>query len=248
MGLVTLLKRRIVGKGIWPSATTVPAGIKELDVREAYRLWAPTYAAETATSFLDEKLAREMLRGLPQTCLLDAGCGIGRRIKDIPTAVGIDLSPEMLAEGDARNVVAGDIREMPFESNRFDMVWCRLVLGHLPDPLRAYREISRVCMPGGFAFVTDFHSDAVAAGHQRTLTDGAGVVHGIEHYMHTNHIQLATEAGLDLIESSDGAVSPSIRDFYRRGIGLKAYKRDIDLKLVVAFLFRKPDARGTSLQ
>jgi malonyl-CoA O-methyltransferase len=247
VGLVTLLKRRIWEKGIWPFPVDVPPVIEDLNVCDAYRAWAPTYAAETATSFLDEELAQEMLGGLPQTRLLDAGCGIGRRIQDIPTAVGIDLSPEMLAQGDARNVVAGDIRKMPFKSNRFDMVWCRLVLGHLSDPLLAYREIFRVCMPGGYVFVTDFHPDAVAAGHRRTLTDGAGIVHGIEHYVHINHIQLAAEAGLDLIASRDGLVSPSIRDFYLRGIGLKAYERDIDLKLVAAFLFRKPDARGTAL-
>jgi malonyl-CoA O-methyltransferase len=100
----------------------------ELDVREAYRLWAPTYAVETAISFLDEKLAREMLSGLPRTRLLDAGCGIGRRIADIPGSVGIDLSPDMLAAGAASNVVTGDVRAMPFASDCYDMVWCRLVL------------------------------------------------------------------------------------------------------------------------
>jgi SAM-dependent methyltransferase len=241
MGLATLLKRRLPGKWIWPFATGASV-IEELDVREAYRLWAPTYAAETATSFLDEELAQDMLRGLPQAHLLDAGCGIGRRIQAVPTAVGIDLSPEMLAEGTTHNVVVGDIQEMPFESNRFDMVWCRLVLGHLSDPLRAYREIFRVSMPGGYVFVTDFHPDAIAAGHRRTLTDEVGIVHGIEHYVHINHVELATEAGLELIASRDGVVDSSIRDFYLRGIGLKAYKRDLELKLVAAFLFRKPDA------
>jgi SAM-dependent methyltransferase len=236
----SLLKRTVSEKGIWPFATVAPPVIEELNVREAYRLWAPTYVAETATSFLDEELAGEMLRGLPQTPLLDAGCGVGRRIQNIADAVGIDLSPEMLAAGTARNVIAGNILAMPFEQNRFNMVWCRLVLGHLPDPLRAYREIFRVCMPGGHVFVTDFHPDAAAAGHRRTLTDEAGIVHGIEHYIHTNHIQLATEAGLHLIARRDGVVGPSIRDFYLRGIGLKAYKRDIGLKLVAAFVFRKP--------
>lgn len=247
MGLVTQLKGGISRKGIWQFLTSTPPVIQDLDVREAYRLWAPTYADETATSFLDEELARKMLHGLPQSSLLDAGCGIGRRIQDIPTAVGIDLSPEMLATGAARQVVEGDIREMPFKSNRFDMVWCRLVLGHLSDPLRAYKEISRVCMQGGYAFVTDFHPEAAAAGHRRTLTDKSGTVHGIEHYVHFNHIQLAAEAGLDLIDNRDGVVSPSIRDFYLRGIGMKAYKRDINLKLVAAFLFRKPHAYRASI-
>jgi SAM-dependent methyltransferase len=247
MGFVTQLKRRIGRKNIRRLAVSESTDLDELDVREAYRLWAPTYAVETATSFLDEELAREMLYGLPQGRLLDAGCGIGRRIQNIPDALGIDLSPEMLAVGGAHNVTIGDIRCMPFEAQCFDMVWCRLVLGHLSDPLRAYREISRVCMPGGYVFVSDFHPDAAAAGHRRTLTDEAGKVHSIEHYVHTTHVQRALDAGLHLIASRDGIVGPSIREFYLRGIGMKAYKRDIGLKLVAAFLFRKTEACAVAL-
>jgi SAM-dependent methyltransferase len=219
---------------------THPPALPEISVREAYRLWAPTYAAETATSFLDDELAQQMLHALPQTRLLDAGCGIGRRIRSIPGAVGIDQSPEMLAAGGATNVVAGDIRCMAFASDHFDMVWCRLVLGHLPDPLAALREFARVCTPGGYVFLTDFHPQAASAGHQRTLTDRDGAVHAIEHYVHTNHVELAVQAGLELIEHRDGAVGPSVRSFYIRGIGVKAYKRDLGLKLVTAFLFQKP--------
>ena len=240
----SLLKRMILYKHLSPSLLRRSPVVDELGVREAYRLWASTYAAETVTSSLDEELAKTMLRGLPQTRLLDAGCGVGRRIQNISNAIGIDLSPEMLAAGRARNVVTGDIRATPFESNCFDMVWCRLVLGHLPDPQLAYGEIFRVCRPGGYVFVTDFHADAAAAGHLRTLTDEEGVVHAIEHYVHGDHVQLAAEAGLSFVTRSDGAVGPSVRDFYIRGIGLKAYKRDIGLKLVAAFLFRKPSAEA----
>jgi malonyl-CoA O-methyltransferase len=195
---------------------------------------------ETATSFLDDTLARNMLRDLPQTRLLDAGCGIGRRIVNLPGAIGMDLSPEMLAAGGARNIVTGDVRAIPLESDQFDMVWCRLVLGHLPDPLLAYQEFARVCMPGGYIFITDFHPDAVAAGHRRSFSDKMGVVHDIKHYVHKNHIELALEAGLSLVARSDAAVGPSIRDFYIHGVGLKVYERDLGLKLVAAFLFRCP--------
>lgn len=234
------MKRTLAAIGLWPGWNERRAVLSKLDACEAYRLWAPSYAAaETATSFLDDELAREMLCGLPQTKLLDAGCGIGRRIVNIPGAIGIDASPEMLAAGWASNVMTGDIRAMPFASDSFDMVWCRLVLGHLPDPLRAYREFARVCMPGGYVFVTDFHPDAVAAGHRRTFTDQAGTVHEIEHYVHSNHAHLAEAAGLSLVAHKDGAIGPSIRDFYVRGIGLKAFKKDTGLKLVAAFLFRR---------
>jgi hypothetical protein len=53
-------------------------------------------------------------------------------------------------------------------------------------------------------------------------------------------VELAANAGLSVVSHRDGAVGPSIRDFYVRGIGLKAYKRDTGLKLVAAFLFRRP--------
>ena len=214
--------------------------MSELNAREAYRLWAPTYSAETATSFLDEELAQEMLSGLPHKRLLDAGCGIGRRIANIPGAVGMDLSPDMLAAGAVRDVVMGDVRAMPFASDHFDMAWCRLVLGHLRDPFPAYLELARVCMPGGYVFVTDFHPDAVAAGHRRSFRDQSGTVHEVEHYVHNNHRHLAVKAGLSVVAHCDGAIGPSIRDFYVRAERLNAYKRDKGLKLVSSFLFRRP--------
>jgi malonyl-CoA O-methyltransferase len=238
-GFLNRIKCELGARNLLPHVWKPQAAISKLDAREGYRLWAPTYASETAVSFMEDQLARELLHALPQTRLLDAGCGVGRRIREIPNAVGMDLSPEMLSAGGARNVVVGDVRDMPFASDRFDMVWCRLVLGHLPDPLAAYLELARVCMPGGYIFVTDFHPDAFAAGHRRTFNAQVGTVHEIEHYLHADHIQLARKAGLTLMASREGDVGPSIRDFYASGIGLKAYKRDLGLKLISAFLFRR---------
>lgn len=211
-----------------------------LDVRQAYRLWAPRYSEETLPHYLDDELARAMLQDLPRLHLLDAGCGAGIRIRDIPGAVGIDLSPEMLAAGSLHTVIAGDIREMPFDAGQFDMVWCRLVLGHLRDPSPAYREFHRVCIPGGYVFVTDIHPDAIRAGHRRTFNDQAGVAHEIEHYEHNNHSDMARQAGLKIVMARDGVIGPSLREFYVRGIGRKAYIRDFGLKVVRAYVFQRP--------
>jgi malonyl-CoA O-methyltransferase len=240
-GLEKLLARKSVGKILRKFLRPADIPRNRLDVRQAYRLWAPTYAEGTLPRFLDDELARAMLQGIPQVHLLDAGCGAGGRISHIPGAVGIDLSPEMLAAGSLHNVVVGDIREMPFASCRFDMVWCRLVLGYLRDPFPAYREFRRVCMPGGYVFVTDFHPDAILAGHRRTFTDQAGIVHEIENYGHTNDTEMALQAGLELVATRDGAVGPSARDFYVHGMGRRAYIRDFGLNLVRAYLFRRPE-------
>jgi malonyl-CoA O-methyltransferase len=210
----------------------------QLSVEEAYRLWAPQYATETVTSVLDETLAKRMLDGHTYTRLLDAGCGIGRRIEGIQHAVGLDQSAAMLAAGGARpNCLHGDVRAMPLPDASFDMIWCRLVLGHLPDPGRAYAEFSRVCRPGGLLFVTDFHPEAAQHGHQRTLTDARGMTHTVEHYVHQRHAQLAFEHGFDLLRCEDAAVDASVRSFYQAGIGERAYKRDKGLKLVAGYLF-----------
>jgi malonyl-CoA O-methyltransferase len=238
--LEAVLAREFVGRVLRQFIKPPQVEISQIGVREGYRLWAPNYISETVTSHLDDELANAMLQGLPQSRLLDAGCGVGRRMRNIPGAVGIDLSAEMLAAENAHDVVAGDIRSMPFGSGRFDMVWCRLVLGHLQDPFPAYQEFHRICAPGGHVFVTDFHADGVRAGHRRTFNDNAGVVHVVEHYIHANHVDLASKAGLRVIARHEGVVGPSVRDFYIRGIGRKAYIRDFGLKLVSAFLFERP--------
>src|SRR5580658_9637331 len=105
-GLLSLIKRKVGGRNLKRFFRRPRVAATKVDAREGYRLWAPTYASETAVSFLEDELAQGMLRGLPQTQLLDAGCGVGRRIRDIPGAIGMDLSPEMLAAGGEHNVVA----------------------------------------------------------------------------------------------------------------------------------------------
>jgi ubiquinone/menaquinone biosynthesis C-methylase UbiE len=239
--LEKVLARNSVGRILRKFLRPPDIATQHLEVRKAYSLWASTFSKETLPRYLDDELARAMLSGLPQKHLLDAGCGTGNRIRNVSGAVGIDISSEMLETGRLQNVLVGDVREMPFSSGQFDMIWCRLVLGHLPDPFPAYREFFRVCMPGGHVFVTEFHPDASRAGHSRTFKDHTGVVHRVETYEHTNHIELAMRAGLELVATRDGAVGQSVRDFYVHGIGRRAYIRDFGLIVVRAYLFRRPE-------
>jgi malonyl-CoA O-methyltransferase len=212
-----------------------------LEPREAYRLWAPTYAAETAISFLDDELVHQLLPSREGERLLDAGCGVARRISGFESAIGVDASFEMLAAGQARNVAQADVRALPFASASFDTVWCRLVLGHLGDPRPAYAELARVCCTGGHLFVTDFHEDAVAAGHRRSFRDGDGHVHDVEHHVHgiARHIAIAERAGFSLVAQKDGIVGDSIKSFYVRAGRGAQWEKDRGLAVVAAFLFRK---------
>jgi len=213
-----------------------------LSPQDAYRLWAPSYAEETAITTLDEELIGALSPDCAGRRLLDAGCGTGRRLpSDAAMAAGIDLSPEMLSAGGQAMVAAADVRALPFEKDCFDLIWCRLVLGHLADPELAYRELARVCKVGGHLMVTDFHADAANAGHKRSLRDVNGQVHAIEHYIHNDiaHIAMAEATGWSLIKQCDARVGQSVERFYTAAGRDGAYAKDFGLAVVAAFLFRR---------
>ena len=216
-----------------------------LSAARGYALWAPTYAAETAVSALEASVVNALGVSLADHRVLDVGCGIGRRLPrareaGAALAVGGDLTPDMPAQAtDAPLLAAADVQALPVSDEAFDVVWCRLVLGHLAALRDAYAELARVCSPGGQVIVTDFHAQAAAAGHRRTFRDARRQLHELEHHVHDEsaHRAAAAHAGLTLVESREGLVSEVVRGFYERADRLEAYERQRGLPLVLALLF-----------
>jgi malonyl-CoA O-methyltransferase len=176
--------------------------------------------------------------------LLDAACGNGRRLhgSDARLAIGIDITPEMLPTvPNLEHYAAADVRALPLRTAEFDVVWCRLALGHLPDLPNAYRELARVCRTGATVVVTDFHAAAVAAGHRRTFRDSDGIVHEIVHHVHDvdAHARAAHAAGLGIVTHDDRSIGPPIRDFYERANRMSVYDTQIGLPLVLGIVFSK---------
>jgi malonyl-CoA O-methyltransferase len=147
----------------------------------------------------------------------------------------------MLIAGDHPRVAAADVRALPFFADCFDVIWCRLVLGHISDPLSTYRELARVCRPGGCLFVSDFHADAVAAGHSRSFRDGSGQVYAVEHHVHeaNSHLKAAQEAGFAARDYREGKIGSRVRHLYVRAGRSTQYERDLGLPVVAAFLFER---------
>jgi malonyl-CoA O-methyltransferase len=224
-----------------------------LGVREGYRLWAPTYGPENAVSLLEAALLSEMTPPLAGLRLLDAGCGTGRRLRGCGAAMatGIDLSPEMIEAGRADldrevQLLIGDVRALPFPDAGFDLVWCRLVIGHLSECETAYGELGRITAAGGQVIVTDFHPAAHAAGHRRTFRQG-DTVHEVEHYVHAlaTHREAACAAGLRLASVREAEIGPSVRSFYERAGRIASYDTHCGLAVVLALSFVKDDRCGS---
>lgn len=86
---------------------------------------------------------------------LEVGCGTGlilERVAGVASeAVGIDLSPGMLAKARERQLTVHEApaTKLPFEDGRFDLVYSFKVLAHVPEIETALAEMARVCAPGG---------------------------------------------------------------------------------------------------
>jgi len=95
---------------------------------------------------------------------LDAGTGAGAlAIALAPLVgevVGVDIVPELLAEGRKRapanvELVEADATELPFDRASFDLVGTARTLHHVPRPELVLAELNRVLKPGGTMLVID---------------------------------------------------------------------------------------------
>jgi SAM-dependent methyltransferase len=106
----------------------------------------------------------------PDTPILDIGCGPGTITLDLaervaPAAVlGVDVAPAAIAAAEVERSRRGtanvefrtaDLYSLDIEDDAFAIVHAHQVLQHLADPVRALREMRRVCRPGGLVAARD---------------------------------------------------------------------------------------------
>jgi ubiquinone/menaquinone biosynthesis C-methylase UbiE len=96
--------------------------------------------------------------------VLDVGCGLGGTARYLSekykcNVVGIDLTEEYISIGkkltefvglsDRVELRHGSALKIPYEDERFDIVWTEHVQMNIADKNRFYSEIARVLKPGG---------------------------------------------------------------------------------------------------
>ncbi|MEC4570495.1 class I SAM-dependent methyltransferase [Streptomyces virginiae] len=108
----------------------------------------------------------------PGMAVLDVGCGPGTITADLAELVApggrvtaVDAARDVLAQArahvqergldDAVTFAVADVHALDFPDDSFDVVHAHQVLQHVGDPVRALREMRRVCRPGGVVAARD---------------------------------------------------------------------------------------------
>jgi len=146
-----------------------------LEVKETYEIMSEGYDAHR-----DRSPYFKIIEGLTHRCFyentknktftrgLDIGCGTGRNISTFlekcKRVEGVDYTYGMLKyaknnlkEPDNVNLMIGDVRNLPFSDEAFDLVGCFKALPHVTRVDKALSEISRVSKKGSIIFL-EFYS------------------------------------------------------------------------------------------
>jgi ubiquinone/menaquinone biosynthesis C-methylase UbiE len=112
----------------------------------------------------------------PYMKILDVGCGPGTITIDLATLVpqgkviGLEYAPTVLDQARATatqrgvtniNFEVGDVHNLKYEDDTFDIVHAHQVLQHVADPIQALKEMRRVTKPGGIVAVRDVNFSSI---------------------------------------------------------------------------------------
>jgi ubiquinone/menaquinone biosynthesis C-methylase UbiE len=168
---------------------------KKLIIEQRKRLWLPD-TIEKLAKWLDLK---------PGMKVVDIGCGLGylgwtywKYFGENGSYTGIDISEKLIKEAEEiseewvkagkAEFLVGDVYNLQFEDNTFDVVMCQTLLMHLAKPEKAISEMFRILKPGGTILCKepDNYSNGIIQGFS-TLPDAPIeeqlVYHKIRYYL-----------------------------------------------------------------
>lgn len=171
------------------------------------------YSSNPLQSWLLDRFY-QTLTGLTHTLkiesVLDAGCAEGfglnniRKNRSVKRLAGLDRSVESIALGKKLHpfikFTKGDIYQMKYQTNQFDLVICTEVLEHLTNPERALKELIRVSKKYYLLAVPNepwFRLANLLRG--KNISRWGNDIEHIQHWSKKQFIDLISQAGLKIM-------------------------------------------------
>lgn len=113
------------------------------------------------SAYREKWISAQLHRIPPGNLILDAGCGGQPYRKDCShlrymsqDSAQLDAKLQIIGGAYGQIDVISDITKIPLPDSTFDAVLCTEVLEHVPDPVVAVFELSRLLKPGGTLLLT----------------------------------------------------------------------------------------------
>lgn len=139
--------------------------------------------------------------------MLDLGCGTGKLFKRLGklypdlTGVGLDLSPEMLAQARRKNIhgdrfsfVQGNAEAQPFSDHTFDAAFNTISFLHYLNPETVLGEVQRVLKPGGKFYLADYGKGELCQGASFPFSPG-----GLRFYSRDQRTAMGQRVSLETV-------------------------------------------------
>jgi SAM-dependent methyltransferase len=114
-------------------------------------------------------LGNQLWKTLPQSHVLECGCGAGRftevlldagaYVTSIDLSDAVDANVQNFPIGPAHRVAQADILKLPFEHGGFDVVVCLGVIQHTPNPELTIERLAQHVRPGGWLVIDHYTYD-----------------------------------------------------------------------------------------
>lgn len=134
--------------------------------RTRYQFYAPLYRFAARPLEKGRRRAIERIAPTPGERILILGSGPGMDLPHLPresSITALDAAPAMVRRTRDRarelgmdvDAQVGDARNLPYESDSFDVVLLHLILTVVPDPRTVAKEAERVLKPSGRISIYD---------------------------------------------------------------------------------------------
>jgi ubiquinone/menaquinone biosynthesis C-methylase UbiE len=161
--------------------------VQPMQVKEAYRLWAPEYdATPNPLLSLEQRFLAPLIRSAAGFDVVDLGCGTGRWLTQLAeigarSTTGVDASEEMLEHAAKKlnsgtSLILADCLCTPLATASCDWILASFLLSYVEDTKAFAREAARMARPGAVVLLSDVHPATSGYGWRRTFPSAQQVI------------------------------------------------------------------------